>query len=357
MHEHLHQLLDWLCLTLLWCPGPAVPDRSPEVVGQPELVCGVENVEDLVALPDSAWIIGSGLGDAMFQSGALHLIDSAAATAEKLELDLRPDLIPAPPYDACPSPPDAALFSAHGLSLRANDDGTYELFVVNHGGRESVEVFRVTPSAAAPSFEWTGCIIAPPTAHSINAVAARSGGQLVLSATAANGQGSLEQLIAGENTGAVYTWDAATGWSELADGALPGNNGIELSDDETGVFVAAWANASVTYLPLVAGAGRRRTMELDFYPDNIRRTDDGMLAVTGQVATLEEVSACVAADDPQCAIDYRAALIDPATFRVTKLYEGKGTEQFGLATVTLKTEDTLWLGSARAECIAKVPVE
>lgn len=357
MHEHLQHFLEWLFLVLSWGGGPVDRDQPPTVIGEPQLICGVENVEDLVALPHSAFIIGSGLGDAMFQSGALHLIDEQAETAKKVELDLQSDLVAQPPYEACPAPPDAALFSAHGLSLRSNHDGTYQLFVVNHGGRESVEVFRVTPTAAEPTFDWVGCILAPDTASSINAVAARSHGGIVLSATMANGQGSPEQLFAGEDTGAVYTWEAATGWVQVEDSALPGNNGIVLSDDESGVFVAAWADASVVYMPLTAGAFPQRRLELDFYPDNIRRTYDGRLAVTGQVATLQDVSTCVGTDDRHCAIDYRSALIDPASFEVTTLYDGAGNEDFGLATVTLETEDALWMGSARTECIAKLAVQ
>ena len=32
----------------------------------PELICGIENTEDLVALPHSRWLIGSGMGDGEF---------------------------------------------------------------------------------------------------------------------------------------------------------------------------------------------------------------------------------------------------------------------------------------------------
>lgn len=357
MHEHLPRLFDWLCLTWLWCVGPAAPHDPPAVVAEPELICDVENVEDMVALPDSDWIIGSGLGDAAFQSGALHLIDARANTAKRVALDLSPDQAPEPPYDACPAPPDATLFSAHGLSVRAEAAGRAQLFVVNHGGRESIEVFHVTRTASEPAFRWIGCIVAPELAHSINAVAVGMSGRLVLSATAANGRGTPEQLFAGENTGAVYTWDSASGWAELEGSALPGNNGIELSDDERGVFVAAWADASVVYLPLAPEAGARRTIELDFYPDNIRRSYDGKLVVTGQVATLEEVSACVQANDPRCGIDYRSALIDPATFEANTLLDGEATAEFGLATVTLKTAHALWMGSARSQCIGKVQLD
>jgi hypothetical protein len=49
-------------------------------------------------------------------------------------------------------------------------------------------------------------------------------------------------------------------------------------------------------------------------------------------------------------------LIHPKTLAVTPLYDGAGTPDFGLATVTLKTPKALWIGSARSNCIAKVPL-
>jgi hypothetical protein len=46
--------------------GPVEPD---------ELICGVEHVEDMVQLPGTPWIVGSGIGGHFFQSGGLHLIN------------------------------------------------------------------------------------------------------------------------------------------------------------------------------------------------------------------------------------------------------------------------------------------
>ena len=37
----------------------------------------------------------------------------------------------------------------------------YKLFVVGHGARESIEVFRVDTAPAMPAVTWIGCVIAP----------------------------------------------------------------------------------------------------------------------------------------------------------------------------------------------------
>ena len=69
------------------------------------LICGAENVEDMVALPGTDWIVGSGVGDSFFQGGALHLINERRMTAETVRLDLSPRLRPIARYNRCPAPP------------------------------------------------------------------------------------------------------------------------------------------------------------------------------------------------------------------------------------------------------------
>ena len=46
-------------------------------------------------------------------------------------------------FGACPGAPDETKFSAHGLSLRVGSASEHTLYVVHHGERESVEVFKL----------------------------------------------------------------------------------------------------------------------------------------------------------------------------------------------------------------------
>lgn len=337
-----------------------------------QLICGFENVEDMVALPDSPWIIGSGIGDGYFQQGALHLFHRDTATGKKVVLDIAGDTVARAPYDQCPAPPDQMAFSAHGLGLAADGDGSYNLFVVNHGGRESIEVFAVTPTGDEPRFEWIGCIISPPNAQA-NAVTPRKDGGVVMSASyageipvpdfaeiARNGMKVSEQDMAAAREamkyGAVFTWTREAGWKKVPGSELLGNNGIELSADERWAFVNSWPGSSMTYMPLEPGLGEPKEVRLGFHPDNIRYGSDGQLVAAGHTVGEDEVAACVMANDPHCAIDYRLASIDPETLAVKQLFDGTGTRHFGVATVGLRVEDSLWIGSVRSDCIARVAV-
>lgn len=322
--------------------------------GQVELVAGVENVEDMVAIPSSDWIIGSGVGNWRFHSGGLHLINSQSLRAIRVDPGLHAELTPEAPYDRCSGPPDAALFSAHGLSLVSREGGIFRLFVVNHGGRDSIEVFDVTATESQPTFKWAGCIPCPEGTFP-NGVAGRRDGGVVMSSTY-HANGLWERLT--DNRGGVFIWMPGGAWSKVPNSALPQNNGIVLSDDERWAFVVSMPDASVTYLPLEPGLGDSRRIPLAFNPDNIRRAYDGRLVVAGVEHTgLHFVNLCVVANYAHCRIDFRADAIDPGTFEVSHLYSGTGSEGFGLATVGLLTPEALWFGSVRSRHVLKVSLD
>jgi hypothetical protein len=286
-------------------------------------------------------------------------------------LEFSEDLKSRAPFDQCSGPPPADKFSAHGLSIVANGNGAYDLYVVNHGGREAIEVFEVKPREGEPKFTWTGCVPTPDTATS-NSVSVRPDGSMVMSASGvyeapASSFVALSEMVkagaelpkldvdeASRSFGAVFTWSRDGGWNKIPNSELKGNNGIELSKDGKWAWVNSWPDASVTYMPLDPALGESREVKLPFKPDNIRWSADGKLVATGHLAEVQEVAECVMGDPSTCDIDYMSAEIDPESFEVTPLFSGKGTQQFGAATITLKTAKNLWMGSVRSQCIGRV---
>src|SRR4051794_37811382 len=122
-------------------------------------VCGAQNPEDLVPVPDTRWLIASG----MREGAGLKLVDTAAKTARPFYTNSaaqqRPDKTLFP---NCPAAPDVSTFNAHGLYLRrAQASGLYLLYVVSHGPLESIQVFTVDVRSAEPSLMWTGCVPMP----------------------------------------------------------------------------------------------------------------------------------------------------------------------------------------------------
>lgn len=339
-----------------------------------DLLCGADNVEDMVVLPGTDWIIGSGIGDNFFQRGALHVINQENLTVETVPLDLSPSLHARAPFDKCPAPPAGNLLSAHGLGLQKHKKGSYNLFVMNHGGRESIEVFRIVPTKQRPNFTWIGCIVPPPNAMG-NSIAVSSEGVVVLSAfTVADHplptMADLSKAVSdhkpkGPNEsrfqalkGALFTWDHNRGWEQLPNSELNGNNGLELSRDGRWVFVSSWFDRRVVRVALKKGLSESRSISVDFMPDNLRWSFDGKLIATGQdVADPREVFACTKSAGPGCPTAYAVAQIDPESLTSETIFRAKGIPEFGTATIGLKTARGLWLGSVRSPCIGHVNTE
>jgi hypothetical protein len=79
-------------------------------------ICGVTNAEDLVLVPNSRWMLASG----MAPGSGLHLVDTRAKTVKNLyaagAAATRADRTK---YAGCPGPLDAKQALLHGLSLRS----------------------------------------------------------------------------------------------------------------------------------------------------------------------------------------------------------------------------------------------
>src|SRR5262249_32288204 len=106
--------------------------------GKLHFVCGAQHPEDLAHVPNTPWLIASGFSD----GAGLKLIDTRNDTL-RLWFTGSPEQIARDSglYPDCAAPPAPAIFNAHGINLRPAGQGTYTLYVVNHGGRESIEIF------------------------------------------------------------------------------------------------------------------------------------------------------------------------------------------------------------------------
>jgi hypothetical protein len=168
-----------LALGASLCGSSVAPAQTPSASAAPcspagdlSFVCGLINVEDFLPVDGGRWLVGSSLKQG---SAGLYLIDTEAKTARAVVLSIanRPD----PRYAGCTAP-DLKALTTHGLDVTPGRRGTTTVYAVNHGGRESVEVFRLYP--ARNSAAWVGCVVLPPGASG-NAIVALPGGALLVS--------------------------------------------------------------------------------------------------------------------------------------------------------------------------------
>ena len=352
-------LLSTLFLVLA-CPASLVASDECPSSGDAGFVCGLVNPEDLVRVPDSHWIISSGMGD----GGALYLVD----TEKKSWTVLYPGHEPHARqnmrrYGSCPGSPDPNQFVTHGLSLLPGSDGHSTLYVVGHGAREAIEVFDVDTTGARPLLTWTGCVMTPDGMEA-NSVASWRDGSLLVTIPLF-GDVSINDALAGKPSGAVFKWmPGDSGFTQVDGTEMPYANGIEVSEDGEEFFVASSGLFHVTAFSNTNPARvLRRTEVFDFLPDNLHMSDSGELLtagldlddpVCGQVVQSEAFDLEAFASCPRA---FTVWAIDPQSMRGRRLVRGAANAHFSNITMAVPVGEALWIGTFAGDRIAYVSWE
>jgi hypothetical protein len=330
-------------------PTHAADPESCAPAGGLSFICGVRSPEDLVPLPGSRYIIASG----MVEGSGLHLVDTAAKTARSWTA--KPPSAASPIYHDCAAPPAPDKFVAHGLNIRQQDQGRETLYVVNHRGRETIEVFDIDSHNAEPDLTWVGCI-AMPAGLSANSVASAPDGAIFATVLIHPGT-SFADLIAQRPTGAVYVWrPGSSGFQRVWGTELAGDNGVEVSPDGRTIYVAATGQSAVAIFSNSNPANLVRMVSTPaFNPDNVHWVD-GRLLVAGM--NLDE-PACGGRIQVEnrvanftCPRGYVIAAIDPVTTAITTVASGPATPGYTGVATGLVVGKTLWLGSFTADKLA-----
>jgi sugar lactone lactonase YvrE len=155
----------------------------------------------------------------------------------------------------------------------------------------------------------------------------------------------------GEDTGSLWEWHPGKGFRRLDAGTISGANGLAISADEQTLYASAWSGRALLVLDL--RTGRRRTIPLNFLPDNIKRAPDGTLLVAGQRSSVASIAAC---NGPDCPQDWIIARVDPTHETVTPLITRQGNAMINYACGALQIGDTLYISARGDRRVAYVPL-
>jgi hypothetical protein len=316
-------------------------------------ICGAEHPEDLAPIPGTPWLIASG-----FSPGAgLKLVDTRSRKLERWyggseeQVDFE-----AAAYPSCPGPADAALLTPRGLALRPLGGRRYRLLAVNHGGRESVEIFDVDARGARPRLTWRGCLMMP-AGHVGNSVAGTPDGSVLVTVLTRPGT-SIADFLRGLPTGGVYEWrPGEEGFTLIHGTELPGNNGLEISPDGRFFYVVAFGWHSILVYERAHPQGPLRTiLAPDFMPDNIhwsggRLLTAGMRYREPACGGIRKIVGGIA-DPMLCHRGYVVAELDPETGRLETLVDSGPDPLFNGVSTAVIAGGMLWLGSYQADRIA-----
>lgn len=349
-------LVSALLAAILALSAPAAAQAACDPAADLTFVCGLTNAEDLVPVPGTPWIVASGMADGAQAAGHIYLVNARDRTARVLlpgHVLYRQDRAT---YGACPGAPDETKFSAHGLSLRAGSGSEDTLYVVHHGERESVEVFRLKAGPAAPALTWVGCVVYPGHAFG-NGVAALPGGAFAASIfMRTDDPKAMDKLTAGQPEGGLLVWRPKTGWRDVPEAAaISADNGVAASPDGKHLFVAGSGDETVVRLSLDGRPAHRVVIKTGFHTDNLRWGSDGFLYAAGQRDTVANLLACAPGTTRFCTGPFSVLRIDPATLRAREVVRHPGAPTFGAASTALRIGDQYWFGTPHGDRIAIAP--
>ena len=340
-------------------PAPAL--MSCGVHGDVEILCGTRSPEDLELTPDGKYLIVSqfvnGRGGTAGEGAGLMLFDLAKKTFSKLPITADPKKDWGDP--ACPGPIGAGL-APHGISLLKRNGGAIQLFVVNHGSRESIEMFEFEQTGGASNLVWHGCV---PSTQAFNDVAALPDGRFIATHPTAlqqpappPGQAKAPQtpatdIFSGQPSGYVSRWTPGKGEAELPGTRAGYPNGVLVSSDGRFMYFNAWTAKEVHKYDLKQGK-ETGVVKLGFMPDNITWTSKHTMLAAGVKGARGD---CPAGSGTPCIQAFGIAEIDPAKMEAKTVFdsEGKGALISGVS-VALQSGSSIYIGAFQGDRIVKI---
>ncbi len=316
-------------------------------------ISGPVNAEDLVVAPGGEWVLTSGMTGPTAPLGRLYAVNIADGASNEIFPYRATNALDTRRFGAQPDL-DPFEFRPHGIDVTLRSDGRTELYVVNHGDSESVEVFEVDLDAPRPTLKWLGGVELPGTAAG-NHLAAVDDGFVVSTTGDPEGSGrvSVEAAMAGADTGGVLEWSPRRGWVALPGTQINTANGVAVSPDGEWIYIGGWNSRCLKKVQRESANPDHTTVQVDVMVDNLRWSASGRLLAAGTYGTsMHDFLAGHFGPNPRMGIPSRVLAVDPTTL-ATELLIDYGPDTFGVATTALQVGREIWVGTARDQGLAR----
>jgi hypothetical protein len=353
-----HRIASSILLLALSGCSAGEPILECEDEGNAHAICGFQNPEDLALLSDDRTVVVSQYGSMTEDvPGNLALFDLESETLRVVFPDpdargARPSA-PLPGWGdpQCPGPPGDD-FNPHGIDLAERPDGSYQILVVNQGGRESVELFEVSRREGSWAVDWRGCAIPPEEAFFNDVVGLPDGGFLA-SHMMPRGSPIWGNLRAsfGADTGSVYEWLPGRGYRSVPGTEAPFPNGIEISQDASEIYLNLYATGEVRRYDRATGK-RLASAEVSS-PDNVTWSRDGRLLVASHLGGLRDQILCLTLSEGTCPMEFAIVALDPLDLTGEVLYHNEGPPMGG-GTVAIDLGPDLLIGTFAGDRVIRV---
>lgn len=343
--------LAFVLMTVCLAGCNAQRDFACESVGDRVPICDLQAPEDIELTPDGKQLILSQFGGITGDSaGSLVLFDPKTDTTLPLYPQAGQHVTSAQWGSAdCPGAPGAAI-SPHGIHLSQRADGRWQLLVVNHGGRESVEFFEWQAEPAA--LHWRGCVVMPEGAFINDTVALPEGGLLVTQMFPKDNLWALVRTFFGAEKGHVWRWRPDTG-IDIQPGSMGSfPNGIQISADGKTLFLNLYTNNVVRKIDRASGE-HLGEVAIE-HPDNSSWLPNGRLLVASHPRDSLLPGLCGDVHNGACESRFQLVAVDPETLTPQVMFEQKGAPM-GAGTVAVEWGNYWYIGSYAGNRLLKVP--
>ena len=344
---------------------PQPPLLECGVHGDIDVLCGTRSPEDLELTPDGKSILVSQFvgGPAGAGIAGLMRFDPAKKTYSRITVSAEPRKDWGDP--ACPGPIGSAL-APHGISLLKRNGGAIQVYVVNHGGRESIEMFELKQARGTSELIWHGCVV---STQAYNDVAALPDGGFIathptaLQAVSSQGapppgttqakgpQAPANDIFSGQASGYVSRWTAGKGEAELPGTRAGYPNGVLASADGRYMYFNAWTAKEVHKYDLKEGK-ETGLVKLDFMPDNISWTSKRTMLAAGVKGVRGN---CPASGSTPCMVGFGVAEIDPAKMVAKTVFDSDGKALISGVSIALQTGNSIYIGAFQGDRLVKIP--
>ncbi len=316
------------------------------VHGDVEILCGTHSPEDLEQTPDGKYLIVSQFVNGRGGTGAgMALFDLSKKTYAPLAIkdDLRKDW----GDPACPGPVNDKLIP-HGISLAKNVKGATRLYVVNHGGRQSIEMYELKKAAGAWELAWHGCVVSE---KEFNDLAVTADGGFIASHPTALMTPGRGNVLSGEPSGYVVRWTPGKAEEELPGTRQGYPNGVLVSPDGRYMYFNAWTAKQVHKYDLKAGKDVA-VASLNFMPDNLTWTSKGQILAAGVKGARGD---CPAGSGAPCIQGFGIAELNPAVWQPKTVFDsqGKGNIIPGVS-VALQAGNSIFIGAFQGDRLVRI---
>lgn len=320
-----------------------------------EYACNLRNPEDMVYFPPTGEVIFSQLGG-VYDDGEspLGVLNVADMSTRELLPDMKNTATDSDFWGEACEP--IAGVNGHGIDLSKREDGRWQLLVVNHNHRESVEFFEVTSVDGRAELTWRGCV-AGDEYSSFNDVAALPDGGFLVSQMMPHertwaGKFSYVKVLFGFDTGGAHRWAPGGKLQALPGSSVSFANGLNVSADGKVAYLNGYSGNEMVSYELASGV--QASVLSVRQPDNNTWDGEGRLLVASQHGSFLESLTCLESQvNKNCVVPFSVVAFEPKTGDSETVFAHQAGK-LPIATVALEVGDDLLLGTYSGDRIVKV---